>query len=256
MTLVCKCCGANAVHLGSVDFNKSCMDRPGSRVFPPSETLVPYFACQRCGFVFTNFMDAWSPNDFITRIYNDEYRKADPLLLVSGGTSVPKDTIAYHNGLRLASLLQGAERDIRVLDFGAGGNPGITGQALLDRGFQLDSYEPHLPGGCPEPTGVYDLIVLIEVIEHCHDLHDVMRKIAARLSDTGLVYVTTALHPANPDANTLSSWYISPRNGHISIFSFPAICVLFRRFGLNFVQTLNGMVAFRGKPSFKNEFLI
>jgi 2-polyprenyl-6-hydroxyphenyl methylase/3-demethylubiquinone-9 3-methyltransferase len=232
------------------------MDRPENRIFPPSQEMVPYYSCKNCGFIFTDHMDGWGRSEFVERVYNEDYHKADPPFLVPGGASFPKDTIAYHNGLTLASRLKGAEKDIRILDFGAGGDPGVTGSALIDRGFQLDSYEPNFVEGCAEPTGTYDVIMLIEVIEHCHDLDDVMRKLARYLSDHGIIYVATMLHPAQHDASVLNSWYIAPRNGHISIFSFAALAVLFRRYGINLVQTLYGMVGFRQKPTFKNDFFV
>lgn len=256
MAPACKCCGADTAYLGSVDFQKSCMDRFGTRVFPPSEEMVPYYSCPRCGFIFTDMMDRWGRDDFVARIYNDDYRKADPPLMIPGGTAFPKDTIAYHNGLSLAARFAGAEAAIRVLDFGSGGDPGLTGSALLDRGFRLESYEPNFVEGCPEPAGRYDVIVMIEVIEHCHDLDEVMRKLERLLADRGMVYVATMLHPPKHDAGILNSWYIAPRNGHISIFSFPALAVLFRRYGMNLVQTLHGLVGFREKPSFKNDFFV
>jgi 2-polyprenyl-6-hydroxyphenyl methylase/3-demethylubiquinone-9 3-methyltransferase len=232
------------------------MDRTGTRAFPPSEIMVPYFSCETCGFIFTDFADQWDAKEFVERIYNDEYRKADPFLLVRGGSSFPKDTIAYHNGLALASRLHGAESKIRILDFGAGGNPGVTGSALIDCGFQLDSYEPYFGEGTERPSGTYDVVILIEVIEHCHRLDDVVSDISRFLSETGFVYVSTAIHPTNHDRSVLDSWYIAPRNGHISIFSFPALCILFRRFGMNLVQTMHGLVAFKQKPNFRNEFFV
>lgn len=252
----CKCCRSAATfELGVVDFNKSCMDRFGERVFPPSEVLVPYYSCRNCGFIFTDFMDGWTREDFVARVYNDEYRKADPALMIEGGSAYPKDTLAYHGGLSLAARLRGAEDQIRILDFGAGGDPGIAGSALIDQGFKVDSYEPNFIEP-REPQGLYQVIVLTEVIEHCHDLDDVVTKIARHLAPDGLVVISTMLHPPRHDASVLNSWYIAPRNGHISIFSLPALAVLFRRYGLNVAQTLFGLLAFREKPRFRNDFFV
>jgi hypothetical protein len=54
----------------------------------------------------------------------------------------------------------------------------------------------------------------------------------------------------------MKSWYIAPRNGHISIFTLPALSILFRRHGINLVQTLHGLIGFRQKPSFPNSFFV
>ena len=43
---------------------------------------------------------------------------------------------------------------------------------------------------------------------------------ANHLSDTGMLHIQTALHPHPTDHTVLDSWYISPKNGHLSIFTF------------------------------------
>jgi len=50
----------------------------GTRILPVSEKLIPYWSCIECGFIFTNYMDAWLPEDFQREIYNDEYINVDP----------------------------------------------------------------------------------------------------------------------------------------------------------------------------------
>lgn len=252
---LCKCCGQNAKLIGSVDFNKTCHDRIAGRVFPLSDVLVPYYQCKNCGFVFSNFMDSWSLKDFREKIYNEDYHKADGALpgFENAGR---RQTVSYQNGLRLVSLLKGGEGVIRVLDYGSGGDPGDTGLALMDAGFHVTSYEPYFSDSAINVNGKFDFIYLIEVIEHCHELDEVCHFLNEHLSDGGLIHIQTLLHPYPSPDNILGSWYISPRNGHISIFTFQALAVLFRRFGLNVVNTLFGVVAFRQAPKFANQFFI
>jgi hypothetical protein len=254
-TLKCKCCGNGVQFKGHIDFNRTCHDRIAGRVFPISDILVPYYLCVNCGFIFTPYMDHWSNADFKNHIYNDEYFKADAPL-PGYENAGRRETLSYQNGLRIANLLDGAQGEIRILDYGAGGNPGDTGLALLDKGFNLESYEPHFTELNITPTGRYDFIYTIEVIEHCHQLEELASYLSKLLARDGLLHIQTLLHPHPASEDILGSWYISPRNGHISIFTFQALALLFRRHGINIVNTVLGIVGFKEKPKFVNKYLI
>jgi 2-polyprenyl-6-hydroxyphenyl methylase/3-demethylubiquinone-9 3-methyltransferase len=247
--IACKCCNAEAPFLGMVDFNKSCEDRRGPRPFPPSDVMVPYHRCPNCGFIFTDYCDDWTPADFTARIYNDEYSKADyDANIVNGVTA----TISYANGRQLAGHLAGAQHRIRLLDFGAGGNPGNMGQALIDAGFRVTSYEPYFAADATRIEGRFDVIYAIEVFEHCPDVMAMAEFIGDHLTEHGLLYFSTLLHPHPSPDDVLSSWYIAPRNGHISIFSLPAITILFRAVGINIVQSAFGLLGIRNPTGFPN----
>jgi 2-polyprenyl-6-hydroxyphenyl methylase/3-demethylubiquinone-9 3-methyltransferase len=252
----CKCCGSDALRgLGQIDFNRTCLDRPGSRVFPPSSTLVPYACCANCSFVFTDMMDTWTPEQFKTQIYNDDYVKADPP--IPGRDNVPvRERPAYAIGRRIADAFEGSQSAIRVLDFGSGGDPGPTGLALQDRSFRLFSYDPYRSPASSLPEGVFELIVAIEVFEHCHDLDSLAGFMQERLAPEGLLWIQTMLHPHPVPSNVLNSWYIAPRNGHISIFSLPALTILFRRVGINVVVTAMGIFGFKRPPRFSNQVFV
>jgi SAM-dependent methyltransferase len=248
-SIACKCCNAEAPFLGTVDFNKTCEDRRRPRPFPPSQEMVPYYRCGNCGFIFTPYCDSWSPGEFKARIYNDDYEKADyDPNIVNGITA----TVSYANGKQLAALLAGSERRIRLLDFGAGGNPGKMGQALIDSGFRVTSYEPYFTAETTPPTGTFDVIYAIEVFEHCHDLNAMAEFIGDHLTDHGVLYFSTLLHPHPSGDDVLGSWYIAPRNGHISIFTQPAITILFRKVGINVAQTAFGLLGIRNPTRFPN----
>jgi len=256
--LQCKCCGANSNFIGSVDFNKSCIDRLGTRAFPVSDILVPYWKCDNCGFIFTIYADEWSDLDFQRLIYNADYIKADPP--IPGRQNVPvKETPSYHKGKLISSMFQGSQKEINILDYGAGGNPGPTGLALMDDGFNVRSFEPHRAKGTEAdqlPEGSYHLIIAVEVFEHCHDLRDLAAFMDKHLSGDGLIWIQTLLHPHPAPPNILSSWYISPRNGHVSIFTLAALTILFSSVRINIVQTVNGIFGFKGLPRFRNKIFM
>jgi SAM-dependent methyltransferase len=250
----CKLCGGNARYAGSLDQNKCCIDGYGTKLLPPSETRVPYYICENCGFIFTDFCDAWSAAEFKEKIYNSQYDIVNPP--VPGRQNVPvRETPSYQTGQRIARLLDGSQSAIRLLDYGAGGDPGPTGQALLDLGFTLDSYDPYRAGGT-EPVGLYDVIVAIEVLEHCHDPRAVAAQIARHLAPGGLLWVHTMLHPHPAGDEILQSWYIAPRDGHISIHTLPSLTIMCNAVGLNLVQTALGVFAFRRLPSFPNKIFL
>jgi len=251
----CKCCGAETSLIGHLDFNKSCLDRLGTRVFPISDLQLPYWSCGNCGFVFTDYMDGWSEDDFRREIYNADYARADPP--IPGRTDVPvREMPAYQAGLHIASMLQGSQDTIRVLDYGSGGDPGPTGLALADQGFKVHSYEPYRSSSSYVAGSKYDAIIAIEVFEHCHDLGALARFMATHLSDEGILWIQTMLHPCPTPPDVLDSWYIAPRNGHISIFTLWALTLLFRSTGINIVQTAFATLGFKRLPRFPNQIFV
>ncbi len=261
-TSVCKCCGFGVTpYLGSVDFNRTCHDVLfNKKTYPVANEWVDYYGCPNCAFIFTNHIDSWSKEQIQTRIYGADYIITDPP--VGGDELKPKEQRGnYLLGKHMANIFDGAQQSIRVLDFGAGGNPSLMGQALLDKGFATYSYEPYLSFYDNDyteqiPEGHYQVITAIEVMEHCQDLEMVGRFMQQRLAEHGVFWIQTLIHPNKLQKDALNSWYVGPRNGHVSIFSQVAITLLLRRFGINCVQTIYGTMAFKKLPNFPNKIFI
>jgi 2-polyprenyl-6-hydroxyphenyl methylase/3-demethylubiquinone-9 3-methyltransferase len=200
-------------------------------------------------------MDNWMPQEFEERIYNSDYIKTDPPTIVQDKVSV-REQPAYQKGKRLSQLIQGSQKLINVLDYGAGGNPGATGLALIEDGFNVRSYEPYRAKGTDAerlPEGEYHLIIAIEVFEHCPDLRDLVSFMHKHLAPNGMMLVQTMLHPHPAPARVLESWYIAPRNGHVSIFTLPALGLLFAHARINIVQNLYGIFGFKSLPDYPNQ---
>ncbi len=254
----CKCCNSGSLKfVGNLDANRACWDRYGVPIFTPSNIVVPYFVCQNCGFIFTPYMDEWSPDDFKSKIYNSDYLvKVNPPLPNEVGKPVTESN-GYRLGKYLAFMLDGAQTSIRILDYGAGSEISNAGRALKDSGFDYYAYEPYLADHKKElPAGKFDFIFAIEVIEHCHDLNNFSQFMASTISNEGILYLQTELHQFPTPENILESWYIAPRDGHISIFTFQALTALLRQVNLNVVQTTYGLLAFKNLPKYSNKFFV
>jgi len=253
LQIICKCCNQAANFLGNVEFNcghenkRVTTDRP----YVHSDD-IPYFLCPNCGFIFTNHMDSWTPEEFKEKIYH------------STGAFIakeePRSTESYKMGQRIGEFFMQSKDQIRVLDYGSGGNPGNLGLAFIDKGFNLTSFEPYLSKDSTQlKYGQYDLIISVEVFEHCHNLEELGAHISSLLSPNGLIWIETSLHQHPSNVNVLKSWYITPSNGHISIFTLPALTLFMRRYGINIVHSAfnpKGVIGFRNMPIFDNALFI
>jgi len=205
------------------------MDRDGPP-FAPSGELVPYVRCQKCGFIFTDYFDTWSPEKMAGRIYNADYYLADPEFTEKR----PAETASH-----LAQWLERLRSRITALDYG-GGN-GMLAARMRESGFDYDSYDPFFAGDTL-PTRRYDLVTSFEVVEHTADPVGNLSTLLSFVKPDGAVLISTALQP--PDV-TSDWWYIAPRNGHISIHSDRSLQHLARRMGVRVLTIDSTHLLFR-----------
>lgn len=143
-------------------------------------------------------------------------------------------------------------KDGTVLDFGAG--DGELAERLLERGYQVAVYEPssrrerRLLGRVaghegflgvvgPETTEQFDVVLMIEVIEHVLDqeLDGVLRRVHRLLKDGGTLIVTT---PNNEDLE-LGMAYCPVSNTlfhrwqHVRSFTGESLSCLLSRYGIS-----------------------
>jgi 2-polyprenyl-6-hydroxyphenyl methylase/3-demethylubiquinone-9 3-methyltransferase len=73
----CPVCDGQVGLFDVVDFNKSCEEIRG-KFLPLSGVPIYYVQCSNCLFTFAPEFKNWSENDFLEKIYNDQYIEIDP----------------------------------------------------------------------------------------------------------------------------------------------------------------------------------
>jgi hypothetical protein len=215
------CDGAQVNWLGSKDFGVSCGDHfEGGRLYADYGVQIPYFECLDCGFVFTNAFDDWTHEEFADHIYNNDYAHGDKPYLGERPA---------RNASMVAALFHHQKDSMRVLDFG-GGNSVFTDE-LLAAGMDATSYDPYGQGEAP--SGKYDLITGFEVLEHVvhHKLQAQLVEIAGHLKPGKCARIMLSTETVEVRGD-FGWWYISPRNGHVSIHTMESLQTLARRAGL------------------------
>ena len=238
--LPCKICGNPAELFDVVDFHKSCEEPRGLRL-PLSGVPVYYRRCRSCGFLFTDAFDDWSQADFKAHIYNDGYQAIDP------------DYRTERPGINarvVTELWAGHVANTSVLDFGGGNDVLCT--ALRANGFpRAATYDPMVPEHARRPEGKFDLVTCFETMEHLPDPVAGLASIITFVAEPGLIFYSTLLQPSDLDKHGAAWWYVSPRNGHVSIFTKEALALAWGRHGyktVSFSPILH--LAFRTLPSY------
>lgn len=216
--LPCKLCQGHTRVFDLVDANKATI-AADCYAFGLSGVGVVFLRCDGCGFVFSTDFDDWTAEDFARHIYNDDYIQVDPEDLSRRPTQIA-GTVAR---------LLGDRKDLRILDYGSGA--GVFVEAMRAAGHaNTHGYDPY--SSPQRPEGVFDLITCFEVVEHSVRPAETFSDIAGFLRPGGIALVQTGLQPADIGTIRGSWWYIAPRNGHLSIFSLPAMSAAARGAGL------------------------
>ena len=205
----CCMCGSPSELFYTVTGDRSCGRRFG--VPDPVTTIgdVQYNRCETCGHVWTAHFHHWSASRFEREIYNREYPVFDPGFLGARGYKIAD------------GILSLSTRPNRILDYGAG--QGFIEQVLASEGVEVVSFDP-FAGSRQPPTGKFDLILCIEVLEHCVSPREDAQFIQEKLDDGGVLIVTTLVGDAAFDHD---HWWLAPRNGHIHGFSDASIRAIF-----------------------------
>ncbi len=218
----CKICSGFSPPFDSVDFFKYCSPSDPF-AFGFAGIHADYRRCRDCGFIFTDFFDAWTPQEFATYVYNADYARIDSEYV----------DIRPANTAAIVAPQLGTLRDIDILDYGSGS--GAFAERMAEHGFaNITNYDPF---SSPErPDRRFSLITCFEVIEHAVSPRACVEDMLRFLAPGGCIVFSQPLQP--PDIETIrgSWWYIGPRNGHASIFTGDALARLAAGCGLVFHQ--------------------
>jgi SAM-dependent methyltransferase len=236
----CKICTQPSPLIGVVDFSKNCEERRGMRL-PLVGVPIYYRRCRQCGFLFTEAFDAWSAADFAQHIYNADYSVVDPDYL--GARAAGNAQFTTH-------LFGSSAATLSVLDYGGGG--GLLAQHLRAAGFAaVDTYDPFVPEHRGRPARKYNLVTCFEVLEHAPDPMGVAAEVADCLDNEGMVLASTLVQPEPFPNDGVAWWYVSPRNGHISIHSRASLGRMWSSAGLKAAALSDSLhVAFRKLPAY------
>jgi hypothetical protein len=131
----------------------------------------------------------------------------------------------HHNPTRLERFKQLGGG--RVLNFGCG-NSTLEGER----------YDKHMEQYSTMPEGEFDIIAMIEVVEHLYAPYEEFELIYSKLKAGGKLYIETSFtewvdkdHP-----------YLSPKLGHQTIFSHAGLTTLLAKFGFKEGNHINGNV--------------
>lgn len=192
---------------------------------------VMYRICSQCQFIFTDFFDEFTSEQWQRYVYNDEYIKIDPEYVRIRPRDSARDIITFLNGKK---------NSILGLDYG-GGN-GMTAALLREHGWSFDSFDPfgHTDIS-PDLIGKYNFCSAIEVFEHTTNPLKSLRTIVEMTSSAQLmIMIRTEVHDNIVSKESrLSWWYAAPRNGHVSLYSSRSLQILAASVGLTYT-TLRG----------------
>ena len=232
----CPICSSTSELHDVVDFSRNCH----SQDTPLCGVPIYYAMCTWCNFCFAPELHGWSIDDFSEWIYNADYASFDPDYL---GERPRK------NAHFMLDLIPEFSQPLKHLDYGGG--HGLLSQTLAKNQWDSKSYDPFVDRTCDiSCLGNFQLITAFEVFEHAPDCHELMRNLAALLSDDGIVILTTLLSDQHlARGQRMTWWYAAPRNGHISLYSRKSLDFLTRAHGLYFSPLNEGThVIWKSRP--------
>ena len=144
-----------------------------------------------------------------------------------------------HKEERIERILSLMGRYGKMLDFGAGN--GLMLNDCKEFGINCEGYDKYNPKFNVIKSDKYNLITMVEVIEHLTEPYDEINLIFDRLADNGIVYIETSFVDVAEEENIPLEefFYIAPQNGHSTIFSHKGLDILMQSKGFVSLPHMN-----------------
>ncbi len=163
-----------------------------------------YFFCKECDFIFID-KNKILPENLEKNRYLKHNNTFDNIGYVEKFKNlINKYVICYKNNIK------------DILDFGCGYEP-VLAKLLKENGFLVDIYDKYFS---PEKVFLnkkYDLITLIEVIEHFKEPLLELMNLKKHLNKNGFFIIETLFHPG--DKVKFLKWWYKEDLTHVSFFT-------------------------------------
>jgi len=180
-------------------------------------------------------MTYWQDNNGI--IFCDQIDQSN---MVGGGNEEPRNLL--ENPIRLERFKSLMPEGGIILDYGCGN--GMLVDYLNENGIQAIGFDAFNPKYPDIASIKYDLVSMIEVIEHLYTPFSELDNIFGKLKQGGQVYIETSFS----DWLTLDDLYIEPLVGHHVIFSHQGLTELMLSKGFLEGNHINGNARIYIKP--------
>jgi len=151
-----------------------------------------------------------------------------------GGTNEP---VRNNNNRERIERLK--KHGSKILDYGCGN--GLLVNDLLGAGLDAQGYDKFNPMFDKLPNATFDVVSMIEVIEHLSYPFEELDEIRDILKPGGVVYIETSfVDIAKEFEISLKEYeYVNPTIGHATIFSHKGLDILMRQIGFVPINHLN-----------------
>jgi cyclopropane fatty-acyl-phospholipid synthase-like methyltransferase len=187
---------------------------------------IQYHYCQNCGLIHS-----FDHPFFDTVLYEDHFFEN-----VDRGWRERDDEIFALFDRHFRKV-----KSLRVLDIGSGKNYFVS--RLVQAGYNAYGVDPysepvyakdHFFGDLNSlPYSSFDVIVLLEVVEHFISPIEEFERLMKYLNPNGKIFISTVIRRDRSQSST--DWYINPCYGHVTIWSMKALFNIFSKFGFKSV---------------------
>lgn len=197
--------------------NRICPCCDGSATKRLSKKGVDYFQCEKCETLFSDPIDNSN--------------------MVGGGFEEERNV--QQNEERIKRFVSLVGNDSKVLDFGCG--HGLLMNDCVTAGLDCKGFDKFNPEYDKMPEGKFNLISLVEVIEHLSFPYGEIDIAYNKLEDNGILYIETSFIDVAKEENIPLEdfFYIEPSVGHATIFSHEGLDLLMKRKGFVPINHIN-----------------